>query len=116
MRLYTNRGDIYAPMTGRGKKPILHESVELALSYATLLYIQLKNYGMNKIPDCMHLIQKMKLCLNGGAYTYKRYDHLYYCIMRTIYDQVDVSGDDYRIKQRRLIWTTYRNINKWFET
>ena len=32
--------------------------------------------------------------LNGGAYTYKRYDHLYDRIMRTISDQVDKNGDD----------------------
>ena len=59
-----------------------------------LSYIKLANSGMNKIPDRKHLIQKMKLCLNGGTYTYKRYDHIYDRIMRTIADQVDVSGDD----------------------
>ena len=58
----------------------------------------------------------MKLCLDGGAYTYKRYDNFYDRIMRTIYYQIDVSGDDYKMEQRRLIWTTYRNINICFET
>ena len=54
--------------------------------------------------------------LNGGAYTYKRHDHLYDRMMRTIADQVDASGDEYKMEQRLLIWTTYRNINIWFET
>ena len=81
-----------------------------------LLYIQLANSGMNKMPDCNHLIQQMKLCLNGCAYIYKIFDHIYYCIMRKIADQVDVSGDEYKMDQRRLIWTTYRNIKIWFET
>ena len=36
--------------------------------------------------------------------------------MRTITDQVDMSGDDYNMDQTRLIWTTYRDINIWFET
>ena len=58
----------------------------------------------------------MKLFLNGGAYIYKRYDHIYDRIMRTLSDQVDVSGDEYSMEQRRLIWTKYRNINIWFET
>ena len=71
---------------------------------------------MNKMPDRKHLTQKMKLCLNGGAYTYKIHDHLYDRMMRTIADQVDVSGDEYKMEQSRLIWTTYRNINIWFVT
>ena len=94
VRLYTNHGDIDVPMIGRGKNSIFHESVEIALSSAILLYIHLENSGMNKIPDRQHLIHKMKLCLNGGAYTYKIYDNLYDRIMRTIADQVNVSGDD----------------------
>ena len=35
--------------------------------------------------------------------------------MRKIADQVDVSGDDYKMEQRHFIWTMYRNINIWFE-
>ena len=50
-----------------------------------------------------NLIQQLKLCLNGGAYTYNRYDHLYDSIMRTIDDQVDVSDDDYKVEHRHLI-------------
>ena len=110
MRLYANRGDIDVQMTGRGKKLILHESVELDMSSSTLFYIQLENAGMNKMPYRKHLIHQMKLCLNGGAYTYKRCDYLYDRIMTTIADKVDVSGDDYKMEQRRLIWNTYRNI------
>ena len=68
VRLYSNCGDIDVLMTGRGKKLILHESVDLALIYSMLSYIQLANAGMNKIPDRKHLIQKMKLWLNGRAY------------------------------------------------
>ena len=85
------------------------------MSSAILLYIQLENAGMNKMPDRKYSIHQIKLCLNGGTYTYKRYDHLYDCIMRKISDQVDVSGDYYKMEQRRLIWNTYRNINIWFE-
>ena len=71
---------------------------------------------MNNIPDCKHLTHQIKLCLNGGVCKYKRCDHIYDRIIRKISDQVDVSGDGYKMKQRRLIWTTYRNINIWFET
>ena len=42
VRLYENRGDIDVPMIGCGKNPIPHESVEPALSYAMLSYIQLE--------------------------------------------------------------------------
>ena len=58
---------------------------------------------MNNMPDNKHLIQKMKLFLNGCAYTYKIYYRLYDRIMSTIADQVDVSGDDYKVEKRRLI-------------
>jgi len=115
VRLYANHGVTDVPMTGRGKK-ILHGPVELALSSAILFYIQLSNAGISKILDRKRLTQQMKLCLNGGAYAYKRYDHLYDRIMRTIADKVDVNGDDYKMEQRRLIWTTYKNMNIWFET
>ena len=66
---------------------------------------------MSKMTDRTNLIQQMKLCLNDGVYVYKRYDHLYDRIMRTIAEKVDVSGGDYKMQQRLLIWTTYRNIN-----
>ena len=84
-------------MTGRGKKLIWHESVELALSSAMLPYIHLANVGMNNMLDRKNLIKQMKLCLNGGAYKYKKYDHLSDSIMRKIADQVDVSGDEYKM-------------------
>ena len=67
------------------------------MSSAILLYIKLENSGINKMPDCKHLTQKIKLCLNGGAYTYKRHDRLYGRMMRTIAYQVDVSGDEYKM-------------------
>ena len=51
-----------------------------------------------------------------AVHIYNIYDHLYDRIMRTIADQVDVSGDYYKMEQRSLIWTTYRKINIWFET
>ena len=116
VRLYANRGDADSPITGRGKKTILRESVELALSSSMLSYIHLAYSGMNQMPYRKHLIQKMKLCLNGSAYTYKRCDHLYDCIMRKIADKVDVSGDDYNMEQSCFIWNMYRSINIWFET
>ena len=59
-----------------------------------LSYIQLENSGIHKMPYPKNLIQQIKLCLNGGAYKYNRYDHFYDRIMRTIADQVNVSGDD----------------------
>ena len=87
------------------------------IPYPTILsYIQLSNAGMSKMPDRKHLIQQMKLCLNNGAYMYKRYDHLYDHLMRKISDKFHVSGDDYKTEQMRLICTTYRNINIWFIT
>ena len=60
VRLYANRGDVCAPMTGLGKNPILHESVELALISAMLSYIQLEISGMNNMPYRKHLIHKIK--------------------------------------------------------
>ena len=36
--------------------------------------------------------------------------------MKHIADSVDVNSDDYKMEQRRLAWTTYSNINTWFNT
>ena len=54
MRLYENSGDIDVPMTGRDKKPILHELVDPSLNSAMLSFIQLANSGMHKMPDCKY--------------------------------------------------------------
>ena len=45
----------------------------------------------------------MKLCLNVSAYTYEKYDHIYDHIMRTIADQVDVSGGEYKMEQVSIL-------------
>ena len=93
MRLYANCVDISVPMTGRGlKKNVLISRASLEFCHA--IVYSAGNAGMNKMPDRKHVIQQMKLCLNGSAYTYMRYDHLYDRIMRTFSDQVDVSGDN----------------------
>eukprot|EP00560_Eucampia_antarctica_P005135 CAMPEP_0197841872 /NCGR_PEP_ID=MMETSP1437-20131217/46422_1 /TAXON_ID=49252 ORGANISM="Eucampia antarctica, Strain CCMP1452" /NCGR_SAMPLE_ID=MMETSP1437 /ASSEMBLY_ACC=CAM_ASM_001096 /LENGTH=124 /DNA_ID=CAMNT_0043451679 /DNA_START=933 /DNA_END=1308 /DNA_ORIENTATION=+ len=36
--------------------------------------------------------------------------------MKYIADKISVNTDDYRMEQRRLIWTTYTNIIIWFDT
>ena len=92
VRLYVNHCDSDIPMSGRGKFFYLNELVELALSSAMLSHIQLSNTGMDKISDCKHIVKQMKLCLNNGPYKYRRYDHLFGCIMRTIADKFDGSG------------------------
>ena len=110
----SNTDDV--PLSGRGKKSKLHEPVLLALTSATHSYIQLSNATMTKMSDRKNIIMKIKLCVNKGPFKYTRVDNLYDRIMKRIADKIEVNSDDYKVEQRRLLWTTYMNINIWFET
>jgi len=66
------------------------------------------------MPDHKTVIDKIKVCMHGGNYMYKRIYHLYDRLMMRISDKI--GSNDYKVEQRHLEWTTYTNINIWFET
>ena len=116
VRRYVHLGNIGVPIVGRGKKCGLPESIVEALQSAVVSHIQLTNAGMQKMPDRQYMIRQVELCLEKSSYKFKRYDHLYDRIMEAIADKINVNSGDFKMEQRRLIWTTYSNINIWFDT
>ena len=57
---------------------------------------------MKKIPDRKIMIQKLKICLKRGNYLYTQIDYFYNHIMIRIADQTVVSGNNFKVEQRRL--------------
>ena len=111
LRKYVSSNIDNGPLSGRGKKSKLHDSVILALTSATHSYIQLSNASTTKMSDRKDMISKIKLCISSGSYKYKQFDKVYDSIMRKISDKIEVNSDDFKVEQRCLKWTTYMNIN-----
>ena len=116
VRRYVNEGKVGVPCIGRGKKCIIPDVLMEALRCAVVSYIQLSNAGMVKMPDRKYVIQQVKVCVKKSGINFKRYDRLYDRIMESIADKISVNNSDFKIEQRRLLWTTYSNINIWFDT
>ena len=110
VRRYVHQGNIGVPIVGRGKKCVLPESIVEALQSAVVSHIQLTNAGMQKMPDRQYMIRQVELCVEKSSYKFKRYDHLYDRIMESIADKICVNSGDFKMRQRRLIWTPYSNI------
>ena len=116
IRRAVKAGDYQLYTNGRGRPSKLHKPIEEALASSMLTFIQLENAAMSKMPDRKTLIRKLRECMAGGNYIYKRIDHLYDRLMLLIADKIVVTSNDFRMEQRRLEWTTHQNINIWFET
>ena len=116
IRRAVSAGNYQLYSDGRGRPSKLHKPIEEALASSMLTFIQLENAAMNKMPDRKTIIEKLRECMAGGNYVYKRIDHLYDRLMLLIADKIVVTSNDFRMEQRRLEWTTYTNINIWFET
>ena len=116
VRRYVASGHIGVPCIGRGRKCVMPDFIMEGITSAVVSYIQLSNAGMTTMPDRKNIISLLKRCLNKSTYTFKRFDNFYDRIMESIADRISVNTADYKMEQRRLIWTTYTNINIWFDT
>ena len=67
-------------------------------------------------PNCPGIIQNIELCLQKGGYTFSRGGALYDRMMSRHADKLVVNDKNNVVEQRRLEWTTYVNINVWFDT
>ena len=50
----------------------------------------------------------------GGA-NFKRYDKYYNRILAMIADDITVATGNSKMEERRAAWTTYKNIDGWFD-
>ena len=105
-----------APRYGCCQKSTFKPEVEAAaLKKAFTTYVQLGNAERNVIPDRPKMISILKACLKYGDYDIIHYDKLYTRLTKAVSDDVQVMSDNEKVEQRRLLWTTHANINKWFD-
>ena len=62
------------------------------------------------------LIARVEACLTQGGIHFRRFDHCYDKVLRSVSDKISVNTGSYKMEERRAIWTTYRHINAWFDT
>ena len=96
---------------GQGKKCLILEVLMEVLRCAVVLYIHLSNAGRVKMSDSKFIINQLKLCVTKSVYSFKQYDRLCDQIMESISDEINVNNKDFKMEERRLLWTTYLNIN-----
>ena len=67
-------------------------------------------------PDRKYLIARITKCLKKGCVEFKRFDHYYDIFLNMIADEVTEAGGNSKMEERRAVWTTFNNINYWFDT
>ena len=103
------------PRIGRGRKSELLPEIESALRTAMLTYIELSDAEMNKKPNRKTIVQLLGRCLTVGGCSLKRYDLLYERLVKKLSDKLQIDNKNSKMEQRRLEWTTFNNLNIWFD-
>ena len=103
-------------MGGKGRKPVTDIETEVALSNALSSYAELCCAEMKKKPNRKELIKKLELCMTAGGSKISSFVDFFRRIQKQITHAIKVSEGGSKMEQRRLQWTTYRNIMKWFDT
>ena len=116
VRRYVCNGKAGATICTQGKKSDIPEEALEALKVAMVSHMQLSNAGMNKMPDRKYMIRQLMKCLKTSMYVFKRMDSFYDRIMESVAHKISVNTSEYKMEKRRLRWTTYTNINIWFDT
>ena len=103
-----------APL-GNGRKLLLPPLIEQALVDAISSYINLACAEMEKQPQQKAMIAKLSSCLKGGP-VLQDYEALYKRLYKDFATNVKVISGGSKIEEQRVMWTTYNNINTWFNT
>ena len=70
-----------------------------------------------KIKDTRQtIIARVEACLTQGGIHFRRFDHYYDKVLRSVSDKIAVNTGSSKIEERRAILTTYQHINAWFDT
>eukprot|EP00532_Pseudo-nitzschia_australis_P014725 CAMPEP_0168277748 /NCGR_PEP_ID=MMETSP0141_2-20121125/19413_1 /TAXON_ID=44445 /ORGANISM="Pseudo-nitzschia australis, Strain 10249 10 AB" /LENGTH=178 /DNA_ID=CAMNT_0008220255 /DNA_START=155 /DNA_END=691 /DNA_ORIENTATION=+ len=100
----------------KGPRRQLHESIEKALIDAITSFINLACSEMDVQPRRKIIIHKLTLCLEGGPTMLKNYVALYKQLYPSFAHKVKVVTGNSRVEARQVKWTTYHNLNMWFDT
>ena len=104
------------PRPGGGRIPGLNKQTEEALVKAISAFISLRNAQMRKKPDRKDILQGLEECLIKGPTDQTDYVSLYRRLYPKYSKEINVSVGKTKIEERRAVWTTYNNINTWFDT
>ena len=104
------------PLGTNGRKPLLSPLIEQALVDAMGSYINLGCVEMEKQPQRKNMIAKLSSCLKGGPMLLQDDEVLYKRLYKGFATNVKVINGGSKIEERRVMWTTYNNINTRFNT
>ena len=116
VRRYVGDGKIGIIICKRGKKSAIPDEAMEVLKDAMVSHVQLSNSGMKQMPTRKYMIMKLKEYLKTSKYSFKRMNCFYDRLIESVAHMISFNTTDYKIEERRLRWTTYNNINVWFDT
>eukprot|EP00532_Pseudo-nitzschia_australis_P013819 CAMPEP_0168210622 /NCGR_PEP_ID=MMETSP0140_2-20121125/3272_1 /TAXON_ID=44445 /ORGANISM="Pseudo-nitzschia australis, Strain 10249 10 AB" /LENGTH=775 /DNA_ID=CAMNT_0008137243 /DNA_START=1493 /DNA_END=3820 /DNA_ORIENTATION=- len=100
----------------KGRKKQLPEFIEKSLSDAIVSFINLGCSEMKDQTRRTDIIEKLTLCIEGGPGTLTNFPELYRRLYPSFANDVVVVTGNSRVEARRVKWTTYHNLNMWFDT
>ena len=117
VRRYVCRRQIgCSPRWGGGRKSIVPHDIQTALDSAIITYIQLTNAEMKQQPNRLLITKKLNACLEKGGPKFAQGSKVYDRMMNRLGDKIEVNDHNSVVEQCRLEWTTWSNINVWFDT
>ena len=117
VRRYVGRRQLGCiPRWGGGRKSIIPHDIQTALDSAVITYIQLTNAEMKQQPNRPLITKKLNACLEKGGTKFSQGSKVYDRMMNRLGDKIEVNDHNSVVEQRRLEWTTWSNINVWFDT
>merc|ERR1712232_120365 len=99
----------------RGRKPKINYECRNALLRALVSYIQLSNAEGKRKPTRKELIKRLKDCLKDSVCNYDRVDLMFDRLAEYAADKLEVTNKNCNLEHRRWAWTTYKNIDAWFD-
>lgn len=109
------RNGIAHDLPRRGRKSTIPEKILQPLSVAFLTCIQLQNAQMKVKANRPDIVNRLKKYLKHSPVIIRDYQGLYTRLRKINSDKLEVNTDQSRTEQRRLQFTTYRNIDQWFD-
>ena len=97
----------------RGRKGVVKDELRDAILSGLRSYIALENANRSTMPNQQKLIKVLdKVVEQLGI---KHPDKLFGRMKRDIANEIAVTTTNTTMEKRRLVWSTYNNINIWFE-
>ena len=100
----------------QGRKGLLPVPIETALVKGISSFIGLACAEQKKTPTRKELVEKISSCLRDGPTTLSNFEKLYKKLYLSFSTDVTVVSGSSSLEHRRAVYTTYNNLNIWFDT